>query len=652
MKASPLARSRCGLSTIITVLLLMNLLCLGVVSDITAQPREADNKAVPFTAQTLESFLDSFLVAQMDTLQIPGLVISVVKGGDILLKKGYGLADLETKRPMSPDKTIVRIGSIGKVFTATAVMQLVEQGKLGLDDDVNHHLKDFQLDASFPEPVRVKHLLTHTGGFDDDYIKQALSATEVVPLGQYLATRMPPRVMPAGEFSSYSNHGTALAGYLVEAVSGIPYDQYVREHILQPLEMHRTHYKRHADTATGYMYEDGTYKPQPYLYFNDGPAGSWDATAMDMARFMITHLQLGRFKDVRVLEESSARTMQQQQFTNDPRLPGIGYAFFQYDMKGKHLVTHGGLMPGHYAYMLLIPEEHLGIFFAFNKTSLFGTEGLKIRQTLVNAFLERYFPTKEQALPRPSSGFDHRADRYTGYYRLNRYSRTSFLKLLSLAMQFEVAAEDGVLLLQSFGQPKPWRWVEVDSLFFLEVDGVTKGGRHMAFREEEDGRITHMYHEVIEVYEKIPWYEATRYQLGFLGIFVLVFLSECVGWPAVYLIRHRRKGPVSGGQKAHLARWLAWSSSGLNLIFFVGLILMLVYRLLDLVIEVPLEMIALLALPLLTCILAIGMVFVATVSWKHEYWSTGSRLYYSVVTLVTLGFIWFLYYWNLLGFHF
>ena len=221
------------------VLLLMNLLCLGVVPDITAQPREADNKAVPFTAQTLESFLDSFLVAQMDTLQIPGLVISVVKGGDILLKKGYGLADLEAKRPMSPDKTIVRIGSIGKVFTATAVMQLVEQGKLGLDDDVNHHLKDFQLDASFPEPVRVKHLLTHTGGFDDDYIKQALSATEVVPLGQYLATRMPPRVMPAGEFFSYSNHGIALAGYLVEAVSGIPYEQYVREHILQPLEMHR-----------------------------------------------------------------------------------------------------------------------------------------------------------------------------------------------------------------------------------------------------------------------------------------------------------------------------------------------------------------------------------------------------------------------------
>ena len=186
MKASPPIRSRCG--TI--VLLLMNLLYLGVVSDIAAQPREAENKAVPFTAQTLESFLDSFLVVQMDTQHIPGLVISVVKGGDILLKKGYGFADLETKRPMSPDKTIVRIASISKVFTATAVMQLVEQGKLGLDDDVNQHLKDFQLDASFPEPVRVKHLLTHTGGFDDDYIKQALTASEVVPLGQYLATRM------------------------------------------------------------------------------------------------------------------------------------------------------------------------------------------------------------------------------------------------------------------------------------------------------------------------------------------------------------------------------------------------------------------------------------------------------------------------------
>ena len=413
MKVSPPIQSRGG--TI--VLLLMNLLCLGVVSDITAQPREADNKAVPFTAQTLESFLDSFLVAQMDTLQIPGLVISVVKGGDILLKKGYGLADLEAKRPMSPDKTIVRIGSIGKVFTATAVMQLVEQGKLGLDDDVNHHLKDFQLDASFPEPVRVKHLLTHTGGFDDDYIKKALSATEVVPLGQYLATRMPPRVMPAGEFFSYSNHGIALAGYLVEAVSGKPYEQYVREHILQPLGMYRTHYERHADTATGYMY-DGTYKPQPYLYINDGPAGSWDATAMDMAHFMISHLQLGRFNDVRILEESSARAMQQRQFTNDPRLPGIGYAFFLRDKRGKRLVSHGGAFFGLYAHMLLIPKERLGIFFAFNKLNL--TEGLKVRRALVNAFLERYFPTEEQALPQSPPDFDHRADRFTGYYRINR----------------------------------------------------------------------------------------------------------------------------------------------------------------------------------------------------------------------------------------
>ena len=646
MKASPPIRSRCG--TI--VLLLMNLLCLGVVSDIAAQPREAENKAVPFTAQTLESFLDSFLVVQMDTQHIPGLVISVVKGGDILLKKGYGFADLETKRPMSPDKTIVRIASISKVFTATAVMQLVEQGKLGLDDDVNQHLKDFQLDASFPEPVRVKHLLTHTGGFDDDYIKQALTASEVVPLGQYLATRMPPRVMPAGEFYSYSNHGIALAGYLVEAVSGIPYEQYVREHILQPLEMHRTHYKRHVDTATGYMYEDSTYKPQPYLYINDGPAGAWDATAMDMAHFMISHLQLGRFNDVRILEESSARAMQQRQFTNDPHLLGTGYAFFLRHKKGKRLVSHGGAFFGLYAHMLLIPEERLGIFFAFNKLNF--TEGLKVQRALVNAFLERYFPTEEQALPQSPPNFDHRADRFTGYYRPNRYSRTSFFKLLSLAMQFEVAAEDGTLLLQSFGQPKPWRWVEVDSLLFLEVDGVTKGERRMAFLEEADGCITHMYHEMPEVYDKIPWYEATRYQLGFLGIFILVFLSECVGWPAVYLIRHRRKRPVSGGHKAHLARWLAWSSSGLNLIFLVGLTLMLVYRFLDLVIEVPLEMIALLTLPLLTCILAIGMVFVSTVSWKHKYWSMGSRLYYSVVTLITLGFIWFLYYWNLLGFHF
>ena len=365
MNASSPVRARC-VSAIIPLLMLSNLPCPGVVPDLTAEPIQADLEAVPLTAQTLERFLDSLLVAQMDTLHIPGLVISVVKGEDILFKKGYGLADLETNRPMRPEKTIVRLGSISKVFVATAVMQLVDQGKLGLDDDVNQHLIDFQLDASFPEPVRVKHLLTHTGGFDDDYFVSALSAAEMAPLGQYLATGMPPRVTPAGEFISYSNHGMTLAGYLVEAVSGIPYDQYVREHILQPLEMHRTHYEPHADTATGYVYEDSTYKPQPYLYIK---LGSWDATAMDMAHFMISHLQLGRFNDARILRESSAHAMQQQQFTSDPRLPGIGYAFFLDDTRGKHLVTHGGNLPGHAANMILIPEERLGIFYAFNKVN-------------------------------------------------------------------------------------------------------------------------------------------------------------------------------------------------------------------------------------------------------------------------------------------
>ena len=642
MNASSPAPARC-VPAIVTLLMLGNLPC----------PSEADSEAVPLTAPTLERFLDSLLVAKMDTLRIPGLVISVVQGEDVLLEKGYGFADLETKRPMSPDETVVRIGSIGKVFTATAVMQLVEQGELGLDDDVNQHLRGFQLDAAFPEPVRVKHLLTHTGGFDDDYIKQALSPTDVVPLGRYLAARMPPRVMPAGEFYSYSNHGIALAGYLVEAVSGIPYDQYVREHILQPLEMHRTHYGPHADTATGYLYEDGTYNPQPYLYINDGPAGAWDATANDMGHFMISHLQLGRFNEARILKESSAHAMQQQQFTNDPRFPGIiGFAFILRDRRGQRLVSHSGFLPGHYACMTLIPEEGLGLFFAFNKMSLTGLEGLKLRRPLVNAFLERYFPTEERALPQAPPGFDQRADRYTGYYRLNRYSRSSFLKLVSLGMQFEVAAGNGALLLKSFGQPEPWRWVEVDSLLFLEVDGMTRGGRHMAFREEADGRITHMFHEWPEVYDRIPWHEATRYQMGLLGIFVLVFLSECVGWPAVHLIRRRRKGPVSSGRKAHLARWLAWSSSGLNLIFLIGLALMLVYRYMDLVIEVPLEMMALLLIPLLTSTLAMGRVYCASVSWKHACWSTGSRLYYSATTLITLGFIWFLSYWNLLGFHF
>ena len=200
-------------------------------------PAEQETGPVAIDREELEAFADQFFPRQMKKLHIPGVSFVLVQDGEIVLAKGYGDADLETGSPISPDTTVMRIGSISKLFVATAVMQLVEQGKLDLDTDINQYLTAFQVQDTFGEPVTLAQLLTHTAGFEDPPYESYTDPGLVRPLGAYLAESMPPRTEPPGETHRYSNHGYALAAYVVEQVSGQPFDQYVSEQILQPLGM-------------------------------------------------------------------------------------------------------------------------------------------------------------------------------------------------------------------------------------------------------------------------------------------------------------------------------------------------------------------------------------------------------------------------------
>ncbi|NIU59138.1 MAG: serine hydrolase, partial [Phycisphaerae bacterium] len=162
---------------------------------------------------------------------------SVVKDGELFFAKGYGYADLEKDIPVDPEQTIFSIGSVGKTFTWTAVMQLVEQGKLDLDADVNTYL-DFRIPDTYPQPIAIKHLLTHTSGFEEVWIGSVvLDASDQVPPREWLISHMAARMRPPGDCAAYSNFNAMLAGYIVSRVSGQPYEQYIQEHILDPLGM-------------------------------------------------------------------------------------------------------------------------------------------------------------------------------------------------------------------------------------------------------------------------------------------------------------------------------------------------------------------------------------------------------------------------------
>ena len=598
----------------------------------------------PTDPQEVEAFADAFFAEKMAAYHIPGAVLVLVKDGQILFTKGYGYADLENQTPIVPDQTIFCAGSVGKLLTSTAVMQLVERGLIDMDDDVNQYLDLFQIKDTYPKPVTFAHLLTHTGGFDEREAGIWVEdPSKVMPLGEYLAAAMPPRVRPPGQVTQYSNHGMALAGYLVEAISGIPYAQYVEENIFQPLGMNRSTFRQPIppdlapDLAVGYTRLLGNTMPAPVQYSNIAPAGMLHVTAKDMASFMIAHLQGGRYGGARLLEENTVQEMHRQHFTNDPRLPGFAYGFMEHLQNNQRALWHTGTSTAHHSLLLLLPDDGVGLFMSVNLVDR------RMSHDLMAAFINHYYPAPvAPAAPQPPADFQDRAARFTGDYRVNRHAHSTPEKMSQLGRDVRVtAAGDGTLSVHLPGQTT--QWVEIEPLLFQQVDGAD----YVAFEEDEQGRITQMFlgSQPYVAYERLAWYETSPVHLGLLGFAVAFFLSAILAGPISYLVRRlRRRPPLHVERPLRLARWLAVLVSALYLVFFIVQVLISVQ-----VTPAGAPILnALLALPVLAIVLTIGLVVFTVLAWKDRYWNAWGRLHYTLVTLAALAFIPFLHYWNLL----
>ena len=286
----------------------------------------------PTTVEEMEAFVDGFMDSQMKAGPVAGAAVVVVKDGQVFFQKGYGYEDVEKRTPVDPAQTLFRPGSVSKLFTWTAIMQLVEQGKLDLDADVNTYLKDFKVASTFPEPVKLRNIMTHTAGFEDGGVGYLFAGTaaDLLPLGKWLATHQPARVRPPttdfsdGTNASYSNWATALAGHIVETVSGQSFDDYIAQHIFQPLGMERSTFREPLPESLaprmsgGYTFEAGGFKPHGFEFIHAaGPAGSLSSTVADMARFMLAHLQDGALGEARILKPETAQLMHKRVMSPD-----------------------------------------------------------------------------------------------------------------------------------------------------------------------------------------------------------------------------------------------------------------------------------------------------------------------------------------------
>ncbi len=603
----------------------------------------------PVDPKELEVFVDHLFIKKMEDLHIPGLAFVLIKSGKLFFSKGYGFASLEDETPVDPQKTIFPVASVSKLFTATAVMQLYERGKLSLNEDVNAYLQSFQLEENDWEPVTVAHLLTHTAGFDDRYIGIAASSQgEVVPLAQYLAARMPPRVVPPDAFMGYSNHGYALAGHLVEVIFGMSFTQYIQESILEPLGMKRSGFRISRSLAShlavGYDYGDDSYRAVSFDHLNVSPAGGMVASATDMARFITAQLQDGRFGSVRILGEATAQAMRRRQFTHHSRMPGRTYGFHERLENGLRGVGHAGSLRGFASLLFLLPEEKIGFFVVYNHSEL------RLQEDLVSRFLDHYYPVREKVVPvTPMEGFRDRAEQFTGSYRHTRYyCRRTFEKLITLFAEFQVSSDvEGTLTVH---YPDNYRQsvqlVEIEPFLFKRVN--EEG--YVAFRQGALGGVTQMFLGTGAL-EKLVWYETGIFQRYLFGFFTLTFLSGCLTWAIGCRLQPLGKGFSHCPRPIRLACLLVVAVSGLNLVFIVCLTLAIfnIDRH-EFIYGVPLVMVVLFSIPLLSMVLSIGLPIFSLLVWKYS--SVLASLYYSFLVVTALLFIPFLDYWNLLGFRY
>ena len=611
----------------------------------------------PIDPVELETFLDDLFARQMAEYRIAGAAVSVVKDGRLLFTKGYGYSDIANRIPVDPERTLFRVGSVGKLFTWTAVMQLVEQGKLDLDADINTYL-DFRIPDTYPQPITLKHLLTHTAGFEELYFEVlAMDEAELMPAREWLVSHMPARVRPPGDAAAYSNYGADLAGYIVARVAGQPYEAYIEEQILAPLGMTYSTPRSpippelRAHMSVGYMVVDGDFEPVPNFIGQSAivPAGAHAASAVDMSRFMIAHLADDGAGDpsaavTRILSESTVRQMHDTLYTPDPRLRGTVYGLFDISDNGRRTFGHDGDTLGFKAQLLLLPDENLGIFVAYN-----GEEADELTRQhfgFQRAFYDHYFSAPAVEPVQPPTDFVGRAGRFEGSYRMSRSAYTTLEKYRNT---MEGAVEisnpgDGTLLVETpWGA---WRFVEMEPLYFRQTDG----GSALVFREDDRGRITHVFIDIAPqlAFEKMPWYETAGFNMGLVVICLLIFLSV-IPVAVIRFVRSRRgadRNPAPRGAYATIVGVCV-----LNLLFVAGSVLWGEANLTPLFGISPLYRIVL-GLGVLSAVLTAGALVYTAFAWKDSYWGVAGRVYYTVVTVAAVAFVWFLSFWNLLGWRF
>ncbi len=592
-------------------------------------------------------FLDETVPTMLEQFNVPGVTISVVQGSETLAAKAYGFSDFAAQQEADAESSVFRIGSISKLFTWTALMQLVEQGKVNLDADVNTYLTDFQVPDTFEEPVTIRHLLTHTGAFEDGGLGWLFedSADKIVPLAEFLQAHVPVRYGPPGQFSTYSNWGAALAGHIIEIVSGMEFDDYVEKNIFEPLGMMRSTFREpvpedlESDRAVGHKY-DGEHIVagyQQYLH-STAPTGAMRSTAIDMAKFMVAHLNGGRVQDSSILKPETVAEMHRTQFSPHPAMRGMGYGFMMSDINGHEVSGHSGSTSYFHANVMLVQAARVGFFASFN-----GEPGRAAIVQLSSAFMNRFFPPVDGAIETTAyEATDDELFKMEGLYKplLRSYSTwNSAMFLIMDDISINRGADDH-LVASTFGPPTTFRSV---APFVIQEIG---GDAMRAFRVDSSGSVTHMFDSSFSAValEKISYVESGGF-FKLLGVFASVIALTTLIAP----LQIWRSG--GGGQRSSTMLMVA-SAILIPAAFWLFLKTYLGAGHDVLIVSVPFGIKAALTAPLIVLVFTVVSIYLQIKAWRSGTWSVPARCHHGLGAVVLIVFLVFCDYWNILGYRF
>ena len=540
--------TRRGVALVVVALLAsLSLLtaCGSTSSSASLPPREPPSGEHQLTAEDVNAWLDGKLPDALKNGDIPGAVVTVVKDGQVVTTRGYGWADTGASggQPVAvdPQTSLFRVASISKIPTSIAAMQLVEQGKVDLDADISAYL-DFEIERRFDEPLTLRHLLTHSAGFEERW-----KVAPTTDLEAYVKNDPPAQVFAPGTTPGYSNYGMTLAGYIVQRMSGQPFEAYVREHVLEPAGMTSSTYEQPLPKEMADLLGPGytsTGEEIPFELVGHFPAGSLTVSAPDFAAFM--NAQLSR--SPKLLREETWEQMWspglgEDKLGNRAKAGEMGLGYFELSRHGRRIVEHSGdLTSGWHSKFELYPEENTGIFISYNGNGSNFSNSL--REDLAQGFADRYFPGD---VVKASGDKDsaERARQVAGSYVPSRTDWTTFLSAWMPAYSSVMIEHEGkgklIFDKAQYVEVEPWVWRQVD-------------GAGAIAAQVKDGKVVSLSQG--PAFTLLPMTPVQQALAPVFGVCLVLLLVVTVAWPVGALRRRRalKRGQEVGAPVPWLTR--------------------------------------------------------------------------------------------------